>query len=224
MNSGAIPNGYNRRGFLALASAGVGAAAMCPAAAIAGPPVASSRLSGSWIPTKQFLETLPGLMRLACLPGLSMAVMERGEVIWAQTFGVLNSTTKEPVREDTLFEAASMSKPPFAYTVLRLAEEKAIDLDRPLVAYYRPAYLPRDPNIDLITARHVLTHTSGLPDWGEEGKSETLRPMFKPGRYLSYSGEGFVWLQFTIEKITGLGLDACVRSRLFKPAGMTHST
>ena len=153
-----------------------------------------------------------------------MAVMEDGKVVWTRSFGVLNSKTKEPVRDDTLFEAASMSKPVFAYTVLRLAEERVIDLDRPLVGYYRPAYLPKDEYIDQITARHVLTHTTGLPDWGEEGKPETLKPSFKPGSYFSYSGEAFVFLQFVIERITGQGLDTLVRGRLFQPAGMSHST
>jgi CubicO group peptidase (beta-lactamase class C family) len=187
-------------------------------------PSGTSRSGGGWIPPKQFLEGLPQLMRLASLPGLSMAVVERGSVVWTQVHGVVNATTREATRVDSLFEAASISKPVFAYGVLQLVDRKKIELDRPLVSYYRPPYLPNDPYIDQITARHALAHTSGLPNWGEETKPETLKPAFRPGQYFRYSGEGYFWLQLVAEKITGKGLAALMREQLFEPAGMTRST
>ncbi|GFE80662.1 hypothetical protein GCM10011487_26620 [Steroidobacter agaridevorans] len=162
-------------------------------------------------------------MRLASLPGLSMAVIKRGNLVWTQVHGVVNAGTGAAVRTDTLFEAASMSKPVFAYGMLQLVERGKLELDRPLVDYYRPSYLPRNPDIDRITARHVLAHTSGLPNWGDENKPETLQPAFSPGRYFRYSGEGYFWLQLVAEKITGKGLDALMRELLFEPAGMTRS-
>lgn len=214
--------GCGRRSFLNIALRGTASVAI-------GQHISDTRMSDpkrgpGWVPKEEFLATLPGMMRLASLPGLSMAVIEDGKVVWSKCFGVLNANTKAPVQGDTLFEAASMSKPVFAYAVLQLAEDKTIDLDKPLVGYYRPAYLPKHEYIDQITARHVLTHTTGLPDWGDENKPETLKPSFKPGSYFSYSGEAFVFLQFVIEKMTGKGLDELVRGRLFDPAGMSHST
>lgn len=179
--------------------------------------------AGTWIPDAELLAELPGLMRLASVPGVSIAVVERGKVAWARSFGVLSTSTQQPVHDDTLFEAASMSKPVFAYGVLQLAETQRLDLDRPLVSYHRPSYLPSDPRIDRITARHVLSHTSGLPNWGDDAKPETLRPVFDPGTRFKYSGEGFFWLQLAVERITGLGLDAYMRATLFEPAGMRHS-
>lgn len=116
-----------------------------------------------------------------------------------------------------------MSKAVFAYAVLQLVERGVIALDRPLAGYHRPPYLPPDARIDRITARHVLTHTSGLRNWGEEGTPDTFHPMFEPGSRVSYSGEGFFWLQLVVEKLTGLGLDALLRAQLFEPAGMNHS-
>jgi CubicO group peptidase (beta-lactamase class C family) len=127
------------------------------------------------------------------------------------------------LNEDTLFEAASMSKAVFAYGVLQLVERGVIGLDRPLAGYHRPPYLPPDPRIDRITARHVLTHTSGLRNWGEEGTADTFRPTFEPGSRVGYSGEGFFWLQLVVERLTGRGLDALLRAQLFEPAGMRHS-
>jgi len=210
-----------RRRFLLMAAA-TAVSGCLPVAHAAGPAPRSPR-SDDWIPDAGLLAKMQGLMGLASVPGLGIAVVERGEVIWARTFGVLNASTQAPVREDSLFEVASMSKPVFAYGALQLVEQQRLDLDRPLVSYYRAPYLPSDPRVDRITARHILSHTSGLPNWGDDAKPETLRPAFDPGTRFKYSGEGFFWLQLVVERITGLGLDAFVRTMLFEPARMRHS-
>ena len=162
-------------------------------------------------------------MQLAGLPGLTMAALNRGALAWQQTFGVADVQTQAPLQPDTLFEAASTSKPVFAYGVLQLVERGAMDLDRPLALYHRPAYLPADARLDRITARQVLTHTSGLRNWGQEGDAETFRPLFDPGTRVHYSGEGIFWLQLVVERLTGKGLNALMRELLFEPAGMKHS-
>jgi CubicO group peptidase (beta-lactamase class C family) len=176
-----------------------------------------------WIPSRELLADLPRIMEVASLPGLSMAVVENGAVIWTHAAGLANIETRAPVTEDSVFEAASMSKPVFAYVVLRLSDEQLIDLDRPLVHYYKPDYLTNHPNIDLITARDVLRHSTGLPNWRARPE-DSLTPAFKPGSRWRYSGEGFFWLQLVVEHITGQGLDTVMRSRLFGPAGMPLST
>jgi CubicO group peptidase (beta-lactamase class C family) len=144
-------------------------------------------------------------------------------VAWTWTHGFVNADSRGAVQASTLFEAASISKPVFAYGVLQLVDRKLLDLDRPLSRYLRPRYLPDDPRIDEITARHVLTHTSGLPNWGDENQPDTLRPAFQPGRFFRYSGEGFFWLQLVAERLTGQGLDALMRVLLFEPAGMSSA-
>ncbi|HEY0928662.1 MAG TPA: serine hydrolase domain-containing protein [Gemmatimonas sp.] len=169
------------------------------------------------------LESIPAWMDLAGVPGLAMAVVEHDRVAWSANFGVTNSSTRAPVTDDSLFEAASMSKAVFAYAVLQLVQAGTLSLDRPLVEYHRPAYLPNDARIDRITVRHVLSHTSGLPNWGDDGKPDTLKPAFDPGTRFRYSGEGIFWLQLVVERITRQGLDAFVRTTLFDPAGMRNS-
>jgi CubicO group peptidase (beta-lactamase class C family) len=218
------PPRLERRHFLSMAAA-TAVAGCLPASPAADVSAAVSGAPGPypWIPDAELLAELPGLMRLASVPGLSIAVVDRGAVVWARSFGVLNASTERPVLAETRFEAASMSKPVFAYGVLQLAEQQRLDLDRPLAAYYRPAYLPGDERIGRVTARHVLSHTSGLPNWGNDAEPETLRPAFEPGARFRYSGEGFFWLQLVVERITGLGLDAFMRAILFEPAGMRHS-
>ena len=178
----------------------------------------------SWVPPQSFLKSLPSLMRLGCLPGLSIASVNQGKLLWTREYGVANADNKRPVDGTTLFEAASASKPVFAYAVMQLADRKAIDLDRPLASYHKPAYMPDDPALLEITARHVLTHSSGLPNWGDEEKPDSFKPAFKPGTSFNYSGEGFFWLQVVIERLTGLSLDNFMRAQLFEPAGMAHSS
>lgn len=162
-------------------------------------------------------------MEVASLPGLAMATVENGEVIWTKSLGVTNTDTRAPMRDDSVFEAASLSKPVFAYVVLKLADEKVLGLDHPLVKYHRPEYLADHPDIDRITARDVLRHSTGLPNW-RNNPADKLTPTFKPGSRFGYSGEGFFWLQLVVERLTGKGIDSVMRSRLFEPAGMKLSS
>lgn len=183
-------------------------------------PAQRSDRNAAWIPSDELVRELPHLMQIAGVPGVAIAVVERGQLAWSKSFGVKNILTRDPVDENTLFEAASMTKPVFAYVVMRLVDEKRLDLDKPLVAYLRPTNLGKDPNLDLITVRHVLEHSTGLPNWS----SEPLVTSSVPGSVYTYSGEAMIWLQLVVEKITGMGLGSVMREKLFDPAGMSHST
>jgi CubicO group peptidase (beta-lactamase class C family) len=121
-----------------------------------------------------------------------------------------------------MFEACSMTKPVFAYAVLKLVERGQLDLDKPLVEYLDKPYLPDEPRHRAITARMVLCHTCGFPNWRKKGKP--LRVLFEPGERFEYSGEGYVYLQHVVEHITGEPLDTWMRRVLFEPAGMNHSS
>jgi len=164
------------------------------------------------------------LKEAACVPGLCAVLVRGGKVAWTHATGLAKAGTSQTIDQDTLFEAASISKAVFAYIVLQLADRGQLDLDRPLVDYLRPAYLPDSTALAPITARHALTHTSGLPNWGEDNKPESFLPQFPPGTHFSYSGEGLFWLQLVAEHITGEGLNLFARRLLFDPAGMKRST
>jgi len=160
------------------------------------------------------------LMRRSAVPGLSVALIENRKTVWIGNFGVKNLQRPDPVSGDTVFEAASMSKPVFAYAVLKLVDQGKFNLDTPL-SHYLPAYVKNDDRISLITARLVLTHRTGFPNWRRAGP---LTIHFRPGDKFSYSGEGFVYLQRTIEKITGLTLNEFVRRNVFIPLEMKNSS
>jgi CubicO group peptidase (beta-lactamase class C family) len=151
-----------RREFLQ-ASAGAGAASMI---SLSGWADASGPAKAIPQPSKEFLATLPHLMELAQLPGLGIGVVEDGKA-WQRYEGVSNRTTNAPIAPSSLFPAASMGKQFFAFGALQLAEEGKLDLDKPLNEYLDDGG-PTGKWSDKITARHVLSHSSGLMNWRDE--------------------------------------------------------
>lgn len=179
----------------------------------------------SWMPTDAWLtDELPRAMQALCVPGVGMAVVEAGQVLWSRNFGVTHALRQTPVSDSTLFENASLSKPMFAYVVLQLMDQGLLELDRPLVDYHRPDYVAAGPWTDRITTRDVLRHSTGLPNWRKQPATEKLLPAFKPGSAILYSGEGFFWLQLVVEQLTGQSLQQTMQAQLFGPAGMADSS
>lgn len=170
-------------------------------------------------------KDIPNLMKLSDVPGISAALIRDGKLFWSKGFGVLNTETKEPVTNETVFEAASLTKVVFAYAVLKLVDEGKLDLDVPLNKYLGNNYevASDDVRINQITARRVLSHTSGFPNWrsDENGK---LPINFTPGEKFSYSGEGFVYLSKVVEKITGMMLEDFMQKTVLIPLKMTNSS
>lgn len=170
--------------------------------------------------------TLPELLAEAGIPGLSVAVVGDGEIVWARGFGTTTTEAGRPVDERTVFGAASLTKPIVAYAVMKMADAGEIDLDRPLSDYLAYQDLAHDPRAARITARMVLSHSTGLPNWRPGRWSEDPQPLttqFEPGSRWQYSGEGFVYLQRVVEQLTGKPLDRLLHERVFEPLGMTTS-
>jgi CubicO group peptidase (beta-lactamase class C family) len=165
-------------------------------------------------------DEIAALMRAADVPGFAMLILREGreELI---TAGITNRSTAQPVTSRTVFQAASLSKPVVAHAVLQLAGSGALDLDEPLARIFAPL-VPDDPLANAITARHVLSHRTGLPNWRRE--EYPLRCYFPPGSRFSYSGEGFVYLQQALEHVTKEPLDALVRRLVLDPLGMRRSS
>jgi CubicO group peptidase (beta-lactamase class C family) len=165
---------------------------------------------------------IPALMEKAGVPGLSIAVIRDGRTVWSESFGVRSETTKKPVTKDTYFNVGSLSKPVFAYGVLKLVDAGKLKLDEPLAPYLPKEMTEGDPRFQQITARFVLSHRTGFPNWPGDGKPLTIH--FTPGERFSYSGSGMVFLQKAVEKITGKPLNDYLREAVFEPLGMKHSS
>jgi len=155
------------------------------------------------------------------VPGLSFAVIHDGRIVETRALGIRDTSTAIPVDGNTIFEAASLSKPVFAYAVLQLVDAGQLSLDTPL-STYAPNYVKDDPRAASVTVRNVLSQSSGLPNW--HSNTTPLKTYFPPGERFSYSGEGFVWLQRVVEKITGQPLNEVVARLVFDPLEMRQSS
>jgi CubicO group peptidase (beta-lactamase class C family) len=170
-------------------------------------------------------QDIPWLLDSSQVPGLSIALIHNGRLVYTGAFGVTNADTKKPVTPNTVFEAASLSKPVFAYAVLKLVDEGRLNLDTPLNKYLGNNYdVVNDPRINLITARMVLSHTSGFPNWRNNDGNKGLLIHFTPGTRWSYSGEGIVYLSRVVEKITGMRFETFMQLYALQPLGMSSSS
>lgn len=160
------------------------------------------------------------------VPGVSICVIKDREPAGIMSFGVTGAARPTPVDENTVFEAGSMSKPVFSYLVLKLVEQGKLDLDKPLGDYLAEPLVNADDYAKLITARMILTHTSGLPNWrkGGEEREGPLPIYFRPGTKFSYSGEGIYYLQRVVERITGEALAAYAKRDLFDKLGLASTS
>lgn len=204
-----------------------------PAAASPSSPYgAVTRLDGRVLPPDEVTSTVERLMRAGNVPGLGLAILNRGEIVYQRGFGFRDVEQRLPLSDTTVMYAASITKSMFAYTVMQLAQEGRIDLDRtidrylpkPLPEYEKYADLAGDERWRRITPRMLLSHTAGFPNWRYLAPGEKLDIRYDPGSRYAYSGEGINLLQFVMEQGMGMNVDSLVRSRVFERFGMTRTS
>ena len=185
-----------------------------------------TNLHGQKVPVDSINAFLDYKMNEMSIPGLSLAIINEGKVVYHATKGYADLKEEQLVTDKTLFEAASTSKPLFAYLIMFLVEEGRLDLDKPLYEYLtvnaRSNY-SYDTRYKKITARMVLSHTTGFPNW--RGDSD-LTIQFDPGTDFSYSGEGYQFLVRSVESILDTdynGLEEYFQQKVAVPVGMKHT-
>jgi CubicO group peptidase (beta-lactamase class C family) len=170
----------------------------------------------------------PVAMREASIPGLALSLVTSRGDLWSRAHGIADTSTGRVVDPSTPFEAASLTKPVVALTVLSLAHDRVLDLDRPLDTYLAAPFLPAEPRAGAITARMALGHTTGFPNWRPRGNAgdsaQPLALLRDPGTRFGYSGEGYVFLQRVAERVTGTPLHQLCAERVLAPLGMADST
>ena len=157
----------------------------------------------------------------AYIPGISIATLRGGEIDAAWAIGRRSLDGSAQVDAQTVFEAASLTKPVVAFVALQLADEGHLDLNAPLQELCGE-YVKDDTRSAAITALHVLTHTSGLPNIVTE--KTPLKIYFTPGERFNYGSSAFAWLQRAIEHVTGQPLEEVVQARVLMPLGMADSS
>lgn len=169
----------------------------------------------------------PELMNELKTPGVSISIIHNNNIAYSKSFGVADANTILPIDNNTMFEACSMSKPVFAFLVLKLVEQGKLELDKPLYDYLPEKFICEDEEYPKqITARMILSHTSGMPNWrkGDEERNAPIPIYFKPGTRFNYSGEGVYYLQRVVEKITNQTLEKYAKENLFDKLGLTSTS
>jgi CubicO group peptidase (beta-lactamase class C family) len=166
-------------------------------------------------------------------PGAAVMVIRDGEIVHQAGYGYANLEQQAPITADSAFRLASVSKQFTAMAVMVLAQEGSLSYDDP-VSRYLPALVPYDG----VTIRHMLTHTSGLPEYydvidssaGMPRNADALdllgtiaEPAFAPGERYEYSNPAYDMLAPLVEAVSGKDFPTFMRERVFAPAGM-HSS
>ncbi|MEM8889371.1 MAG: serine hydrolase domain-containing protein [Bacteroidota bacterium] len=184
-------------------------------------------VSGEHIKTDKLNQEIESIIEKLEMPGLSIGIINHNELVYHEAFGVTNLETKVPVDKESIFEAASLSKPIFAYFAMKMVENGKLDLDKPLYEYFpHPAIEEKDQeNYKLITPRMVLSHSTGFPNHSNGSK---ISLSCEPGKGFSYSGEAYQYLAAIIGMQHGVGWKAGLND-IFKqevsiPLQMEHSS
>ena len=200
--------------------------------AAAGEPSGIKRLDGSSITPAEIDGTVNRLMHAAEVTGVGIAIFNDGKPAYLKAYGFRDKEKELPLTENSVMTAASFTKVAFAYLVMQLVQQGSLDLDKPVNQYFPkplpeyPAYkdLADDPRYQRITARMLLSHTSGFPNFRWLNDDHKLNINFEPGTRYAYSGEGIELLQFVVETITGRSLEDLMREHIFEPFGMTRTS
>jgi CubicO group peptidase (beta-lactamase class C family) len=198
-------------------------------------------VKGESVPTTKLTERMSALH----VPGISIAVIHDGSIEWARGFGV-TSVGGSPVTPDTLFQAASISKPVSALAVLRLVQEGKLDLDADVNQYLKTWKVPASSFTERkkVTLRELLTHTAGLTVHGFAGyasdapvptvvqilngekpaNSAPIRVDTEPNSTWRYSGGGYVVAQLLLQDVTGQPFAKFMHDTVLGRIGMTKST
>ncbi len=168
-------------------------------------------------------------------PGLTIAILSRGSVVYAKGFGYMNVEDAVPARGDTSYPIGSNTKQFTAAAILILQDEGKLNVDDRL-----SKYLPEIPHASEVTLRNLLTHSGGYAEYTEIGSFDELgnrpatlaeivntvdhRPLaFTPGTTREYSNTGYDLLAMVIERVSGMSYGDFLEQRIFKPLGMTST-
>ena len=189
-------------------------------------------------------------MRKEGIPGVSVAVIDGGEIVWAQGFGWRDVGKRLPVDTDTQFQVASISKPVTALAVLKLKESGQLDLDKDVNGYFKDWRLDSKWPDKPITLRLLLCHRAGMVPHGFLGYSDSKAPptllevlnkrnaladwltgnylgsikvAYPPGSEFRYSGGGYCVVQKVVEDVTGEPFDVAMSKTLLEPLQMNRS-
>ena len=192
------------------------------------------------------LAVLEERMQELDVPGVSVAVFEKGRIVWSRGWGLANVAERRRVDAGTLFQAGSISKPITAAAALALASSGRLALDQDINSYLTSWKVPENPFTaqQRVTLRHLLSHTGGMTVSGFRGyagseavptllqvldgvrptNSGPVRVDLPVGSRWRYAGGGYAIVQLAIQDVTHQAFATVLRDLVLNPAGMSEST
>ncbi|HRE46294.1 MAG TPA: serine hydrolase domain-containing protein [Aggregatilineales bacterium] len=182
-------------------------------------------------------QAVNALMERYRVPGLGMALLKDGEVVYVQGYGYRDAAAKAPVTAETVFGIGSVSKSFTAMGIMQLVDQGKLDLDAPVTTYLPNFALANPEYTPLLTTRHLISHTSGLPRADEQwinsvpatrqaavAAMKEITPTAKPGEVWQYCNQNHVAAGFILERITGMAWEDYTRKAIFAPLGMNTAS
>ena len=179
------------------------------------------------------------------VPGVAIAVIQNGKIVWTQCIGFADKESQKPVTTETIFNVGSVSKMVSAWGLMQLTEKGLVNLDAPVNEYLTRWRLPVSQyDVSKVTLRRILSHTAGLSVHGYGGSEqgtkllsleeslsgktkrngESVRLISEPGTQWEYSGGGYTLAQLMLEERTKEKFADYMKKNVFNPLGLNHTT
>jgi CubicO group peptidase (beta-lactamase class C family) len=192
----------------------------------------------------QLDQVIPRLLDKYKTTGAAIALIQNGEVVWMKGYGFADKEKGIKVTPNTVFQAASISKPVTAWAIMKLVEDGKLNLDAPVENYLTRWHLPSSEfDVNGVTIRRLLSHTAGLslggyPGYhpgdkiptleeslsGKNSSNVEVRIIKEPGYEFDYSGGGYTLLSLLIEEVTGVLFEDYMHREILQPLGMINSS
>lgn len=193
---------------------------------------------------REFKTYYDQAMRKHGIVGSSFMLLQDGQVIAQEFFGMANQEKQQPVDENTIYHWASITKTFTAIAIMQLRDRGRLKLDDPIVKYVPELRAVHNPfgEMEAITIKQLMTHSSGFRaatwPWGGDKDWHPHEPkswaqlagmmpyteiLFKPGSKFSYSNPGIIFLGRVIESLSGEDYEVYIDKNIFKPLEMHHS-
>ena len=191
--------------------------------------------------TAYFDTHIPQMLKKYGIPGVSMAIVHQGELVWSGAYGYADIKGQRQMTVNTICRVESISKSVTAWGVMRLVEQGLVDLDAPVQQYLGDWQLPDSAfNSEGVTVRRLLSASAGMPlgtigeavEYIPQSEMPSLpdfltaeaRLIQEPGTAFMYSYAGFNLLELLIEKVTGRDFSAYMEDEILIPLGMSQAS
>ena len=184
-------------------------------------------------------QRITALMKEYGIPGVNIALIEKGQTTWTKAYGYADITAGRKMTTDTYCRVESISKSVTTWGIMKLVQEGKLDLDKPVQDYLKNWEMPQSKfAVEKVTVRQILTHTAGMPlgdifeRFSPEEKIPSLKQslskhavlMQEPGQSFFYSNTGYDLLELVIEEITGRDYATYMQDEVLEPVGMHQSS